>query len=474
MIDTHAHIDSEQFDNDRSEMLERAWAAGIEAIIIPAIAPSGFDKIQNIVESDKRIFRGVGIHPHNATEATDEQLERVEHDVALPRVVAIGEIGLDYYYDFAPKDMQKEVLRKQLQIAKRHNLPAVIHNRESDDDILSILNSEQDGSLSFVLHCFSSSIEVLERALELGAHISFTGNITYKKSTLADIIARTPIERIMIETDSPYMTPMPHRGKRNEPMYVGFIAQKIAEVHSLTLEKVRSMTSHTACNFFRLALSVVFASILLLGMSDISVAQTTRDNREQDVEEEVEVLNPYSRTFGIGIMMGTNTVVESIECLETGKRESRSYEGILFYGGALEYCLTDHVQFEASYIYSVNNKIVQEKTWPTPNTHQFLTFAARFVANPRKPICFFAAAGSSIILNRIFDNHTTQNSFNFGLGLYGNISTGFGILVPTAELKFDFPFTSNQYPDVKCGNAPADINRFYSLVRLGVQWYPKF
>ncbi|MBS1538244.1 MAG: TatD family hydrolase [Bacteroidetes bacterium] len=481
MIDTHAHIDSEQFDDDRAEMLERAWAAGVEAIIIPAIAPSGFEKLQAIVESDKRIFRGVGIHPHNATEATDEILEQIEQDATSKRVVAIGEIGLDYYYDFAPKNLQKEIFRKQLRIAKRHKLPVIIHNRESDDDILSILDDEQDGSLEFVLHCFSSSSEVLERALELGAHISFTGNITYKKSTLADVLSRTPIERIMIETDSPYMTPVPNRGKRNEPSFVGFVAQKIADIHTLTIEKVLSMTSQTARNFFRLSLGITFASILTVAMSSASFAQRERDNRETDIEEEVEVVNPYSRTFGLGVMMGTNTVVESIECIADGKRQSRSYEGILLYGLALEYCLTDHVQFEGSYVYSVNNKIVDEKTWPTPNTHQFITLSARFVANPRKPICFFAAVGSSIILNRIFDTHTTQNSFNFGLGLYGNINTSFGILVPTAELKFDFPFSSNQYPDLKCGTSleypnglPANISRFYSLVRFGVQWYPKF
>lgn len=476
MIDTHAHIDAEQFDDDRKEMLERAWAAGLEAIIIPSIAPSGFDKLQSIVESDTRIFRGIGIHPHNANDATDEQLERVERESKLERVVAIGEIGLDYYYDFAPKDVQKNVLRKQLQIAKRNKLPAIIHNRDSDEDVLSILEDEQDDNLDFVLHCFSSSTEVLKRALALGAHISFTGNITYKKSTLADVIARTPIERIMIETDSPYMSPVPNRGKRNEPSFVGFVAQKIAEIHSISIDKVLSMTSTTATKFFRLTLCTLLASVLSLAVSGTALSQASRDNRDNNTEEEVEAepANPYARTFGIGLMMGTNTVVESIHCTETGKRESRSYEGILLYGGSLEYCLFDHLQFEASYIYSVNNKVVTDKIWPTPNIHQFISFAARFVANPRKPVCFFATGGSSIILNRIFDQNTVQNSFNFGIGLYGNINTSFGIIVPTAELKFDFPFTSTQNPqEIKCGISPADIGRFYSLVRFGVQWYPK-
>ncbi|MFN8361612.1 MAG: TatD family hydrolase [Candidatus Kapaibacterium sp.] len=483
MIDTHAHIDSEQFDTDRPEMIERAFAAGVEAIIIPSIGPEGFGNVQAIVDSDPRIYRGIGIHPHNANDATRDNLERVERESTNTRVVAIGEIGLDYYYDFAPKDVQKAAFRAQLHIAKRRNLPVIIHNRESDEDILSILREEQDGTLQFVLHCFSSSVDVLHRALDLGAHVSFTGNITYKKSTLADVILQTPPDKIMIETDAPYMAPVPHRGKRNEPSFVGLVAQKIAEIHTLSLEKVYSMTSQTARSFFRLGLGILMLGFLLSTVTPYSIwaqsrssSRTTDDRTDEAEVEEVEPANPYSRTLGIGLMMGTNTIVESIECLATGKRESRSYEGILLYGIAAEYCLTDHIQFEGSYVYSINHKVVEENPGLgySPNLHQFITLTARFVANPRKPICFFATGGSSIILNRIFDAHSTQNAFNFGIGLYGNIPSNYGIIVPTAELKFDFPLQSNQYNDVKCGGLPADVGRFYSLVRLGVQWYPKF
>lgn len=484
MIDTHAHIDSEQFDADRQEMIDRAFAAGVEAIIIPSIGPEGFDNVQAIVDADPRIYRGIGIHPHNASDATAANLERVERESSNARVVAIGEIGLDYYYDFAPKDVQQSAFRAQLQIAKRRNLPVIIHNRESDEDVLSILREEQDGTLQFVLHCFSSSVEVLHRALDLGAHVSFTGNITYKKSTLTDVVQQAPLDKIMIETDSPYMAPVPHRGKRNEPSLVGLVAQKIAEIHTLSLEKVYSMTSQTARSFFRLGLGILLFGVILATLSQASIAQTrsggraSDDRAEADDTEEVEIEpeNPYARTFGVGLMMGTNTIVESIECLATGKRESRSYEGILLYGIAAEYCLTDHIQFEASYVYSINHKVVEENPGLgySPNLHQFISLAARFVANPRKPICFFATGGSSIIINRIFDVGSTQNAFNFGIGLYGNIPSNFGIIVPTAELKFDFPVQSNQYNDVKCGGLPADVSRFYSLVRFGVQWYPKF
>lgn len=479
MIDTHAHIDAEQFDDDRDEMLERAWQAGVEAIVVPSISPSGFDKLQGVVESDERIFRGVGIHPHNANEAGDEQIERVERDVALTRVVAIGEIGLDYYYDFAPKDLQKEVFRKQLKIAKRQNLPVIIHNRESDGDILSILGEEQDGTLKFVLHCFSSSAEILEQALELGAHISFTGNITYKKSILGEVIARTPIERIMIETDSPYMTPVPNRGKRNEPSYVGFVAQKIAEIHSLTIEKVFSMTSHTARDFFRLSLSTFIATILTFGITNISFAQTERDNRESDEEEEIETVNPYSRTFGVGLHFGVNTVVETIECLPSGKRQSRSYEGFSIFGAGLEYCLTDHVQFEASYMYSENTQPVRLGYSVGPNIHQFITLSTRFVANPRRTICFFASAGASVNFNQSSyvgapPTSNVRNTINGGIGLYGNIATSAGLIVPTAGWNVCFITSSENFAFDPVCNSPSELSRFYSIVQFTVQWYPKF
>ncbi len=489
MIDTHAHIDSEQFDADRQEMIDRAFAAGVEAIIIPSIGPEGFDNVQAIVDADPRIYRGIGIHPHNASDATPANLERVERESSNARVVAIGEIGLDYYYDFAPKDVQQSAFRAQLQIAKRRNLPVIIHNRESDEDVLSILREEQDGTLQFVLHCFSSSVEVLHRALDLGAHISFTGNITYKKSTLADAVLQTPLDKIMIETDAPYMAPVPYRGKRNEPSFVGQVAQKIADIHSLSLEKVYSMTSQTARSFFRLGLGILMLGAFLSVYSPSLLAQSrdaapATDGRDEEEEvDEVEV-NPYPKKFGFGLMIGPNTVVETIQCFQ-GKRVSRSYEGFLAFGAAVNYTVFDYLQIEANYLYSKNNK-EKEKSEALgvlgiePNIYHFVNVSARFTANPLKPISFFATAGTSIVFSSISigepgksvqENRSTVTG---GIGLNGNIKTPFGVISPTAELKLDFYLTSaDRANDPLCG-VPANVSTFYSIARLGVYWYPNF
>lgn len=213
MIDTHAHIFSEEFDNDITEVIENAFNSGVEAIILPAIEPKTFEKVINVSNLSENLFFSMGVHPHNAQEFNDEVSNKIIELASNPKMKAIGEIGLDYYYNFAPQDLQKEVFRKQLKLAKELNLPVIIHNRESDDDLLEILNAEQDGSLRGVLHCFSSNVEIMKKAIDLGFLISFTGNITFKKSEgLREIVKLAPIEKIMLETDSPYMTPVPFRG----------------------------------------------------------------------------------------------------------------------------------------------------------------------------------------------------------------------------------------------------------------------
>ena len=156
MIDTHAHLDSEAFANDREEVIKRAFEKGIESIIVPAIEPSAFNNVLAIADSYQNVFCSMGVHPHNASELTDDTLSRIEENAKHSKVIAIGEIGLDYHYDFNPKDVQLDAFRKQLQLSKKLGLPVIIHNRESDKDMLSILKDEQDGTIKGVLHCFSS------------------------------------------------------------------------------------------------------------------------------------------------------------------------------------------------------------------------------------------------------------------------------------------------------------------------------
>ena len=181
MIDTHAHIDVTAFDEDREAMLDRARAAGVTAIIVPDIERSRRSHLKEVVDAHPDLYRGVGIHPHHAGEMTQHDLDEIATQCTEPKVVAIGEIGLDYYYDFCPPDVQKLYFREQIRIAKAHNLPIIVHNRESDSDVMEILREEQDGSLRGVLHCFSSDVAVLDQAMDLGLHVSFTGNITFKK-----------------------------------------------------------------------------------------------------------------------------------------------------------------------------------------------------------------------------------------------------------------------------------------------------
>ncbi|MCS7169207.1 MAG: TatD family hydrolase, partial [Candidatus Kapabacteria bacterium] len=253
MIDTHAHIDLPAFDEDRAEVLQRARQSGVEAVIMPAISPDGFAKARQIAAEYSGVYRAVGIHPHAAAQADVRALAAVEQEVTMPNVVAIGEIGLDYYYTtIAEPAVQQNVFREQIWIAKRCNLPIIVHNRDAHTDVLRLLEEEQDGTLNGVLHCFSGDEKYLQRALALGFCVSFTGNITYQRNALVALLPQVPEDRLVLETDSPYMTPRPYRGKRNEPAFVSFVAAKIAEVTGRTLEQVVQSTTRVARSLFRL------------------------------------------------------------------------------------------------------------------------------------------------------------------------------------------------------------------------------
>jgi len=179
MIDTHAHIDAEEFDEDRNEVIERSFAEGLEAIIIPAIEPKRFDSTIAVAQMHEKIYVAMGIHPHNSSIVSEHDYKKIYDFSNREKVVAIGEIGLDYYYDFSPVYSQKKVFRRQLQMAKELDLPVIIHNRDSEDDLLQIFEDEQDGTLRGVLHCFYGSRDYLEKALDLGLYVSFTGNVTF-------------------------------------------------------------------------------------------------------------------------------------------------------------------------------------------------------------------------------------------------------------------------------------------------------
>jgi TatD DNase family protein len=484
MIDTHCHLDHKQFDGDRSEVATRAFQSGVEAMIIPAIEQSRFVGVRALVDSDERLYCGMGIHPHHATEATDIVLALVEELSYEARVQAIGEIGLDYYYDFAPKDVQQDVFRKQLRIAKRRGLPVIIHNRESDDDLFRILHDEQDGLLTGVLHCFSGTPERAGEAIALGFHVSFTGNITFKSNiALAETVQAVPHNRFMIETDAPYMTPVPFRGKRNEPAHVRLVAEKIAEIRSTTFQEIISMTSTTAKQLFRLATLLLVFMTLLAVFAAPSFAQTQPDD---DDEPTKPFYNPFPKKFGIGLaFIASNTIVENFR--ETGNTVNNpAAQGI---AGSLMYYLSDYFSIVGTYSYAINTALTARdpntgrQRQPNPDYYHEVDLSLQWTLNPANVFSFYLIAGPSYIGNAYNVANTPPAQWYIGVhGGFGggvNINTPLGIFFPTAEVRVGgvFGISEQRLVFTTSTQPPAQrtlLSFSHSIIRAGVSWFPKF
>ncbi len=488
MIDTHAHIDADAFDEDRDEMIQRAFDQGVEAIIIPAIEPKRFEGVLSLCTKYDAVYCGMGVHPHNANDFDNQAETFIINQMSSPKVKAIGEIGLDYYYDFAPKDVQKQVFRRQLHLAKEFGKPVIIHNRESDEDLITILKDEQNGELTGVLHCFSSNINILQSALDLNFHISFTGNITYKKSILDEIVKATPLSRIMIETDSPYMTPVPHRGKRNEPSFVQYIAQKIADIHQVSVEEIITMTTHNAKSLFGLPILLIG---FLIGLT--AFPMYAQDEQEDERGEEIEVVAPqkpfpYSRFIGFGPSVATNTIVETLTSLDANQRGTRSWDGNPAFGLSIAYNPLEFLMVDLGLMNTRNNAKLKnaDKVPGTPTDPDVYTVAhltARAIANPRGKVSFFLSGGLNYLSKRVYATNVeftddSQLGFNAGAGFMVNIPTEYGMLIPIAEWRLDFETKNNvtRIPNVSPYNSwgNVEISTFYSLPKLTILWYPKF
>jgi TatD DNase family protein len=251
-IDTHCHLFWDSFNDDLEQVIQNARACGVGSLIIPATDLKTYEAAREIAGRFNGVYLAVGIHPHDSKDLQEEMFERVRDYSYEDKVVAIGEIGLDYYYDYSPKSDQHAALGKQLEIAKERKLPVIIHNRESDDDVLAICKEHQDGTLRGQFHCFSSSPEYAEKVMEAGFHISFTGNVTFKKTDLDDALTTVSENRLLIETDAPFMTPVPHRGKRNEPMYIPLIAEYYAKLRNTTVDRIAEITTQNAIALYNL------------------------------------------------------------------------------------------------------------------------------------------------------------------------------------------------------------------------------
>ena len=268
-IDSHAHLEGHRFDDDRAAVLTRAHAAGVDAVLLigSGTGPGSLDCAIQLVDqfSGKpdmpELFATIGIHPHEAKLANDPDFAEMDALAKHPRVIAWGEIGLDYFYDHSPRDLQQKVFLRQMEQAEKVRMPIVIHCRPSDnswnawDDTLETLRRHWSATgLGGILHCFTGTVEHMHAAVELGFMISFAGNVTFPKAeNIRDAARHTPLDRILIETDSPFLAPIPYRGKRNEPAYVVNTAAKVAEIRGTSVDAIAVTTTHNFDRFFSLS-----------------------------------------------------------------------------------------------------------------------------------------------------------------------------------------------------------------------------
>jgi len=249
LIDTHCHIYYDSYKNNINKVLDRAQKNNISHIICVGVDLKSSVKCIELAEKYKQIYATVGYHPHESKEASNSYLIKLEDMLNHKKVVAVGETGLDYYYNHSDKKIQKKIFIEQLELAKSCDLPVIVHNRNADKDLLYCI--KKTNSSKGVIHCFASNDQFAKKILSLGYLISFTGLITFADN-LSTVVKNTPINKIMIETDSPYLTPIPFRGKTNEPAMIKHIAQKIADIKKINLDLIAKETTKTAMEFFNL------------------------------------------------------------------------------------------------------------------------------------------------------------------------------------------------------------------------------
>lgn len=254
-FDSHAHIDGPEFDEDREAVIERARAAGVTHLVLIG-ASDGFDSNPRAValaEQHDMMFASVGLHPHDAKLVDDTVLARLRAMADSDKVVAIGETGLDYHYDLSPREQQRSAFREFLRMSHDTKKPCIVHTREAEDDTIAILEEEDAASCGGVIHCFTGTQKLADAAVALDWYISFSGVLTFRNADpLRAIAKRLPRDRVLVETDCPYLTPIPHRGKRNEPAFVVHTAEKLAELWDVSTEEVMAQTGENAQRFFGL------------------------------------------------------------------------------------------------------------------------------------------------------------------------------------------------------------------------------
>ncbi|HUW65851.1 MAG TPA: TatD family hydrolase [Spirochaetia bacterium] len=253
LIDTHAHLDDEQFAQDRLKVMERAREAGVTAIVNSSYDLASAAAAVKLAGDHSWIYATCGIHPHEAANAPSDYLDQLRILLAEPGVVALGEIGLDYFRNLSPREEQQRVFREQLALARELAVPIVIHNRDAHADVLEILRSDGVGPAGGVMHCFSGSWEMAEQFMRLGLYISLAGPVTFVNAArLPEVASKLPAGRLLLETDCPYLAPVPYRGRRNEPAYVRLVAGRVADLRGVSMEEIAGVAAQNACSVFRL------------------------------------------------------------------------------------------------------------------------------------------------------------------------------------------------------------------------------
>lgn len=254
LFDTHCHLVDEAFQSDLEEVLARAMAAGVQSMVIPGVDAASSELAVRLAERHPSLFAAVGIHPESALSAGEQEFATVARLALHPKVVAIGEIGLDYHWDTAPRQVQHDVFARQIQLATEMHLPVIVHNRESTADVLNILRRENVGRVGGVMHCFTGSLETAEECIQMGLFLSFGGPVTFKNArNVHAVAAHVPSEWLLVETDSPYLTPHPHRGTRNEPAMVRLVAEQLAQLRGVEVEALAEQTYANALRLFQKA-----------------------------------------------------------------------------------------------------------------------------------------------------------------------------------------------------------------------------
>lgn len=251
LFDSHAHYDDKKFNHDRDNLLQEVHRNGVSYILNAASDVASLERCVGLANKYPFVYAAVGIHPHDASALDENIIAKIEEYTKNKKVVAIGEIGLDYHYDFSPRDLQKHWFERQIELAKKLKLPVIIHDREAHDDILRIVKDTNACEVGGVFHCFSGSVEMVKEVLKLGFYVSFGGPVTFKNAKkLPDVLKNVPLDKILVETDCPYLTPEPFRGQRNDSSFLKYTVERISEILDLDYKELENITTDNAKRLF--------------------------------------------------------------------------------------------------------------------------------------------------------------------------------------------------------------------------------